>query len=124
MIPRQIKESKEAGADAVLIIRDFLTSEQYDVLIQACEKEQIIPITETHQIDYPIGEPILVNSRNLNTGRFSKKQAEKICKMYKKSGKNVIYASGESSDRIIKQKIADAVLIGTAFMQGKLKIPG
>jgi len=121
MIPRQIKESKEAGADAVLIIRDFLTSNQYDVLIQTCEKEHIIPITETQQIIIHIGKIVLVNSRNLNTGKFYRKQAEEVCREYKAWNKNVIYASGEDSDRVIKEGIADAVLIGTKFMQGKLK---
>jgi len=122
MIPRHIKESKEAGADAVLILGNFLTFEQYDRIIKECRRENIIPITETHYLDFSLEEPILVNSRDLNTGKFNRKQARRVCKDYKNVGKNVIYASGENSDKVIKQGIADAVLIGTAFMQGKLKV--
>lgn len=124
-ISKQIKESKEAGADAVLLLRDFLTSWQYDILLSTCTEENIMPITEVHSRYHPpnpkIIGPILVNSRNLNNGRFYRKQATEICKAFKEGGKNVIYASGENSDRVIKKGIADAVLIGTAFMKGKLK---
>ena len=46
MIPRQVKESKEAGADAVLIILDMLNICQYNILIKACRKYKILPIIE------------------------------------------------------------------------------
>ena len=124
MVPKQIEESRQMGADAVLIIRDFLTSKQYDELIFACRTKGVIPLTEVHnrycEDAWKIRDPILVNSRNLNTGEFNKNQAIAICKAFKEGGKNVIYASGENSDKVVKEGIADAVLIGTAFMRGEL----
>ena len=121
MIPRQIKESKEAGADAVLIIREFLTEIQYIKLLEECEKNKIIPITEIVKLIEHLQEPILVNSRDLNDEIIWRKHADALCLALKDKYKNVIYASGENSDRVIKEGIADAVLIGTAFVQDKIK---
>ncbi len=121
MIPRQIKESKDAGADAVLLIRDFLTKEQYGKLIDTCEKENVISITEITSAILVDSKVVIVNSRNLNTGDIYPGNAEKVCKDIRKLYKNIIYASGENSDRVIKEGIADAVLIGTAFVKDKLK---
>jgi indole-3-glycerol phosphate synthase len=119
MIPRQIEESKIAGADAVLLIKDFLSLEQYIVLTNACAKLGIDFITEVTGCDMVIGSKVLVNTRDLNTGTFYSERAKNICRFYKKNIKNVnvIYASGESSDKVVKKGIADAVLIGTAFMR-------
>ncbi len=138
MVPKQIKESKEAGADAVLLIYEFLEFEQYKELIKACKKCKIMPIVEINwfgghedtwyeknklrSIQIEGSVTILVNSRDLNTGYINKKYAEYVCKRLEVNGiKDFIYASGEKSDRVVKKGIADAVLIGTAFMQGKLK---
>lgn len=124
MVPKQVKESKEAGADAVLLIRYFLSNHQYKVLLEACDEHKIISIVEVNSgtLNYTINNSrVLVNSRDLNTGKFYKKRAEEVCKVFKDTGFNVIYASGENSGRVVKEGIADAVLIGTAFMQDKLK---
>ena len=121
MIPRQIKESKEAGADAVLIIRNLLPRDQYHLLIKTCALFKIIPITEINELYTDvIGENILVNSRDLNTEEIDRKRAERVVAQYREY-QNVIYASGENSDRVVKKGIANAVLIGTAFMKGKLE---
>ncbi len=123
MIPKQVKESKESGADAVLIIKTFLNVMQYDKLIDSCKKENIIPITEVNKdlLFRMRGEAILINSRNLNTGNFDIDETEELCKRLRDGEENVIYASGENSDRVIKEGIADAVLIGAAFMRGELE---
>ena len=123
MIPRQIKESKEAGANAVLIIRDFLDTYQYEKLIDSCKENKIIPITEISYFNFEenLQSPVLVNSRDLNTENIDYAYAEDICSLLKKRSKNIIYASGENSDRVIKEGIADAVLIGTAFVKDKFK---
>lgn len=141
MIPRQIKESKEAGADAVLILYEFLKYGQYKELIKACKKYKIVPIVEISKLGHCIDPnyehsklhsilseghvTILVNSRDLNSdgkiSKIDKGYAEWVCKRLKENGiKNFIYASGEKSDRVVKKGIADAVLIGTTFMNGKL----
>ncbi len=120
MIPRQIEESKQAGADAVLIIREMLHENQYNILIEACKKYKITPIVEAG-IRTSGSNIIMFNSRNLNTSTFDKALAERRCKAFKAAHYNVIYASGENSDRVIKAGIADAVLIGTAFMRDELK---
>ena len=124
MIPKQIEESKEMGADAVLLIADFLTTEQYVKLTAFCKAIDIEYITEIGNVNFGIiGRNVLINSRNLNTGKFHRELAEEHCRFWKERSKsfNVIYASGEKSDRVIKKGIADAVLIGTAFMQEKMK---
>ena len=84
----------------------------------------ITPITEVHNSIQPMMESdsiILVNSRNLNTTEITKEKAENLCLYYKNRNFNVIYASGENSNRVIKKRIVDAVLIGTAFMNEKIK---
>ena len=123
MIPKQIKESKEAGADAVLLIRNMINTIQYNILMEACKKYKIEPITELggSGIEKALGRIVLINSRNLNTGQFNKGLAERRCIVYKSAGYNVIYASGENSDRVVKKGIADAVLIGTAFMRHEVE---
>lgn len=122
MIPKQIKESKEAGANAVLLLKNYLTEEQYEELVYTCHSLKITPLTEVQGKMQPsVDCLVMINSRDLNTGKINKKQAEELCKDYKQAGFNVIYASGENSDRVVKKGIADAVLIGTAFMQNKLK---
>ncbi len=45
-----------------------------------------------------VGRNILVNSRDLNTGKIDKERAERVVAQYKKYN-NVINASGEHSDR-------------------------
>ena len=120
MIPKQVEESKIAGADAVLLIRNLLDTKQYHRLIKACIKYKIEPITEIDELYTDVvGKNILVNSRDLNTGEIDSERAERVVAQYKKYN-NVIYASGENSDRVIKKGIADAVLIGTKFMRGEL----
>lgn len=123
MVPLQIKESKEAGADAVLLIRNLLSENQYYTLIGACKIFKIEPITELggSGIRKPLGKIVLINSRDLNIGEFDKELAKKRCTAYKSAGFNVIYASGENSNKVVEKGIVDAVLIGTSFMKGKMK---
>lgn len=122
MIPRQIDESKKAGADWVLLLSEYLAKDQLNLLKDYCEKKYIGYIIETNSYNdsFKWRDRILVNSRNLNTGLINKGKAINVCRGYK-NGQPLTYASGEKSNDISDKGIAFYVLIGTAFMKEKLK---
>jgi len=123
MTQLQINESIKAGANGVLLIKYFLDAVQLSTLLSYCKKKKIVPFVEIRAIDTSYlkdpGYPIVVNSRSLNSGRPEKELAETIC-LTLKGKSNVIYASGEESDRILTEKKADGVIIDTGFMQEKI----
>lgn len=122
MIPRQIDESIKAGANYILLLVEYLSRKQLKKLIEYCNEKKIAPILEVNNyINFKEGHFILVNSRDLNTGKINKKKARKVCKRYKNDGHYTIYASGENSENIVIKKIAEDILIGTAFMKEKFK---
>lgn len=120
LIPKQISEFPKI--DYILLLAEYLPQAQLERLIDYCHAENILPLVEVCSYkDFNQRETILVNSRDLNTGKINREKAIELCKMYKKGGFNVVYGSGEDSDTIAKQGIADYVLIGTAFMKETLK---
>jgi indole-3-glycerol phosphate synthase len=122
MIPKQIDESIKAGADYVLLLYEYLTKEQLELLKGYCYRKDIGCIIETVSY-HPLlkfSDKILINSRNLNTGIIDKNKSINICKRYKNYD-SLIYASGENSNNVSDKGIAFYVLIGTAFMKEKLK---
>ena len=49
-------------------------------------------------------------------------KAKNICIKYgQEDGRNIIFASGENSDEMVRKNIANSVLIGTAFMNETMK---
>lgn len=120
MIPRQI--DKFIKIDYALLLAEYLPQTQLERLGDYCHVKGILPLIEVSSYKkFKHKEMILVNSRNLNTGEINREKAIELCKEYKKEGYNVIYGSGENSDMIARQKIADYVLIGTAFMKETLQ---
>ena len=125
-IPRQIDESYEAGASHVLLLAEYLESNQLEKLVDYCSNDfsgLILPVLEVNSYrKLPKNtEIVLVNSRNLNTGKIKMEKAIEACKKYREKGFSVVYASGENSDAMVNREIADYVLIGTAFMKESLK---
>lgn len=123
----QIYEAKVIGADAVLLIAAILDDTQFKHLYELAYSLGLDVLCEVHNeeemkrmiaLDVKI---IGINNRNLKTFEVSLETTQKLIKLVPE-GKVVVSESGVSSDDDIitlKQSKADALLIGTAFMENE-----
>ena len=122
--PRDIAESSNAGADAVLLIARFLSRETLAEMISKTYELGLSALVEVHGEDdlqrtagLPI-EIIGVNHRNLETLCLDMGLSEQIAPLLPE-GVTRVAESGLSTGRQLRKMAAlgyDAVLIGTAFM--------
>ncbi len=126
----QIKESKKAGADAVLIIASILNKKEIEGLVSAAKNYEIETLLEIHSEDdlkkiEDIEFDLLgINNRNikvLETDDSGVEITERLIKLCPKDCPIVSESSISSSYDVerVKRAGADAVLVGTAVMLAK-----
>ena len=123
----QIYEAKVIGADAILLIAAILDDTKFKQLYELAYSLGLDVLCEVHNeeemkrmlaMDVKI---IGINNRNLKTFEVSLDTTQELIKLVP-DGKVVVSESGVSSDEdieILKQSGADALLIGTAFMENE-----
>jgi len=131
----QVYESRYLGADAILLIADLLTKEKLVEFMRIADSLGLDYIVEVHdekELKKVLGlkVPMIgINNRNLRTLEVDFKTTEKLFTLIPRD-KIVIVESGiKSSQDVLFLKIlgANAVLIGTAFMESadiKSKVEG
>ncbi len=126
----QIKESKKAGADAVLIIASILNKKEIEELVSAAKNYEIETLLEIHSEDdlkkiEDIEFDLLgINNRNikvLETDDSGVEITERLIKLCHRDCPIVSESSISSSYDVerVKRAGADAVLVGTAVMLAK-----
>jgi indole-3-glycerol phosphate synthase len=124
----QVYESRFYGADAILLIADFLTQDELvqfhklaselgmDSLVEVHDEKELRKVLKLKSI------PLIgINNRNLHTLEVDLKAVERLFPLIPKE-KTVVVESGiKSSQDVLFLKIlgVSAVLIGTAFMQAE-----
>jgi len=123
--PYQVYESRLYGADAILLIADFLTKDTLSELGEIAKGLGMSCLVEAHtekdlkkvlNMDFPL---IGINNRDLHTLEVDIKTPEKLYLMIPK-GKTVVVESGlKAKQDVLFLKILgiNAVLIGSAFME-------
>lgn len=127
----QIYEAKVIGADAILLIAAILDDETFirlyelayslglDVLCEAHNQEELQRLLA---MDVKI---VGINNRNLKTFQVSLDTTKELTSQFAdkfQNGKVIVSESGVSQDKdvvVLKQSKADALLIGTAFMESE-----
>ena len=121
----QVYEAKVIGADAILLIAAILDDVTFKRLYDLACSLGLDVLCEVHDetemqrmIDMDV-KIIGVNNRNLKTFEISLETTERLAKMAP-AGKVLVSESGVSADSDVarlKRSGADALLIGTAFME-------
>ena len=121
----QVLLAVASEADAVLLIMKCLDDFEYISLFEAIRSYGLTPVVEVqNELELkrallPRPPVILINNRNLSTFEIEKDTTRRLAPICPE-GTVVITASGFASlnDADEFTKIADAALIGTAFMKG------
>ncbi len=126
----QIKESKKAGADAVLIIASILDKKEIEELVSTAKSYKIETLLEIHseedlkKIEGVEFDLLGINNRDikvLETDDSGVEVTERLIKLCPKDCPVVSESSISSSYDVerVKKAGADAVLVGTAVMLAK-----
>lgn len=121
----QIKEAREYGADAILLIVSILTEQQIKQFIKTAEGLNMAAICEVHTLEElqkvlkTNAKIIGINNRDLNTFEIDLSVTKSIAE-HISNDKIIISESGIKSKEDIKNlpKNINAVLVGTALMKG------
>lgn len=123
----QVYETKQLGADAILLIARILSDKSLMTLVNLAQElglEPVVEINSQHDLNKALKtqtEIITVNARNLDTFVMD---VNKACQLLKKIPKKFIklgFSGVEGKTEIEKYKNAgaDGVLIGTSLMRSK-----
>ncbi len=125
--PVQVEEAWSAGADAVLLIVRLLSTEKLRSLLACASDFGLDALVETHnerevEVALEVGADIIgINHRDLDTLRMDLSLTERLAPRIRgvRPGAVIVAESGvesrEGRNRV--EPFADAVLVGTAFMQ-------
>ncbi len=123
----QVYEAKVIGADAILLIAAILDDESFKKLYDLAYSLGLDVLCETHDEEemkrmINLGVKIIgINNRNLKTFEVSLDTTKRLCGIAPK-GTVLVSESGVQYDddiRILGSSGADALLIGTAFMESE-----
>lgn len=121
----QVYEAKVIGADAILLIAAILDDDTFKRLYELAYSLGLDVLCEVHDEEemkrmIGLGVKIIgINNRNLKTFEVSLDTTRRLCTMAP-DGVILVSESGVSSDAditVLKESGADALLIGTAFME-------
>ena len=125
--PLQIYQAKNAGASALLLIVRILSQQELKSLFELAYKTGLAVLVEVHnekELEQALNldaEIIGINHRDLDTLKINLELSAKLSeKIREHAPKTIVVAESglENRDAIKKvEKYADAVLVGTAFMQ-------
>lgn len=125
----QIREAHAMGADAILLIVRLLPLEQLKLLLAEAQRLGLEALVETHnaeevEIALKAGADIIgINHRDLDTLKMDLSLTEKLAPRIRKvrPAARIIAESGveEKAGRQMVAPFADALLVGTAFMQSQ-----
>lgn len=121
----QIYEARKFGADAILLIAAILTEKQIANFIKIAKSLNVAALCEVHTLEElekvlkTQAKIIGINNRNLNTLEIDLSVAKELAKHIPKD-KIIVSESGISSKKDLENlpKNINAILIGTALMQG------
>jgi len=121
----QVYESRLLGADAILLIADLLTKDKLIEFMRIADELDMDYLVEVHdekELKKVLGlkVPIIgINNRNLRTLEVDFKTTEKLFTLIPKEKIVVVESGIKNSQDVLFLKIlgANAVLIGTAFME-------
>jgi len=121
----QVYESRYIGADAVLLIADLLTKEKLVEFMEIAESLGLDYLVEVHNEKelkkvLSLKVPVIgINNRDLHTLEVDFKTTEKLFTLIPKDKITVVESGIKTPQDILFLKIlgANAVLIGTAFME-------
>lgn len=124
----QIYETKQAGADAILLISSILTKNKLKNLLALSKKLRLYPLVEVHTKNdlkkaLTVNAKIIgINNRSLKTFKTDLKTTQKLLKFIPKN-KIIISESGINTPQDIfylkKLKRINAILIGEALVKSK-----
>lgn len=123
----QVYEAKVIGADAILLIAAILDDDTFRRLYDLAYSLGLDVLCEVHDEEemkrmIALGVKIIgINNRNLKTFEVSLDTTRKLCTMAPE-GTVLVSESGVSTDEdieVLKTSGADALLIGTAFMESE-----
>ncbi len=123
----QVYEAKVIGADAILLIVAILDDDTFRKLYDLAYSLGLDVLCEVHDEEemkrmIALGVKIIgINNRNLKTFEVSLDTTRRLCTMAPE-GTVLVSESGVSTDEdieVLKTSGADALLIGTAFMESE-----
>ena len=123
----QVYEAKVIGADAILLIAAILDDDTFRKLYDLAYSLGLDVLCEVHDEEemkrmIALGVKIIgINNRNLKTFEVSLDTTRRLCTMAPE-GTVLVSESGVSTDEdieVLKTSGADALLIGTAFMESE-----
>lgn len=123
----QVYEAKVIGADAILLIAAILDDDTFRKLYDLAYSLGLDVLCEVHDEEemkrmIAFGVKIIgINNRNLKTFEVSLDTTRRLCTMAPE-GTVLVSESGVSTDEdieVLKTSGADALLIGTAFMESE-----
>lgn len=120
---RQIKETKHAGADAILLIAAVL-QDSLDEFVREAYRQGLEPLVEVHDRKEIMGvldtgaELIGINNRNLKTLTTNLSTTIHLAPLIRQAGRTVVSESGVTWPCDIRslRNYADAFLIGSSIM--------
>lgn len=123
----QVYEAKVIGADAILLIAAILDDDTFKRLYDLAYSLGLDVLCEVHDEEemkrmIALGVKIIgINNRNLKTFEVTLDTTKRLCTMAP-AGTVLVSESGVSTDKdieVLKASGADALLIGTAFMESE-----
>lgn len=123
----QVYEAKVIGADAILLIAAILDDDTFKRLYDLAYSLGLDVLCEVHDEEemkrmIALGVKIIgINNRNLKTFEVTLDTTKRLCTMAPE-GTVLVSESGVSTDEdieVLKASGADALLIGTAFMESE-----
>ncbi|NVJ68420.1 MAG: bifunctional indole-3-glycerol-phosphate synthase TrpC/phosphoribosylanthranilate isomerase TrpF [Gammaproteobacteria bacterium] len=124
LTPKQVRQARFYGADAVLLMLSILSDSEYMLCQQEAAKYQMDVLTEVHdeselQRAIALGSDIIgINNRDLKTLKTSLNHTKTLFSLVPKD-RVIITESGinDHSDIIEMSQFADACLVGSSLMQ-------
>lgn len=123
----QVYEARAIGADAILLIAAILDDEQFLKLYELAESLTLDVLCEVHNEEelnrlLALNVKIIgINNRNLNDFTVSLETTQRLARQIPE-GTVIVSESGVTSNEdiaILRKSKADALLIGTAFMESE-----
>lgn len=122
--PRQIELARNAGADAVLLIAKILTQSEIQSLLQAADKEGVVPVVEVStkaeadKLAELSVDVVLINNRNLTTMEIDLNNTGRLAK-YVRNDQVLISASGINNADCVEALTphTNTFLVGSSLMR-------